>query len=111
ILAVHVYGIPCAVEELAEISKKYGVPVIYDAAHAFGVKFKHTPIANFGDVSIFSFHATKLFHTIEGGALVTNDSDLADKYRLYRNFGHQSPIEFGDVGINGKMNEFCAAMG
>jgi dTDP-4-amino-4,6-dideoxygalactose transaminase len=111
ILPVHVYGNPCDVEALEKISKKHYIPVIYDAAHAFGVKYKHKSISQYGDVSVFSFHATKLFHTIEGGALATNNDDLAKTYRYYRNFGHETPESFAMVGINGKMNEFSAAMG
>jgi dTDP-4-amino-4,6-dideoxygalactose transaminase len=111
ILPVHVYGIPCDVMALAKISKKYNIPIIYDAAHAFGVKSKKRPVAHYGDVSVFSFHATKLFHTIEGGALATNNDKLAKTYRYYRNFGHETAESFTMVGINGKMNEFSAAMG
>jgi dTDP-4-amino-4,6-dideoxygalactose transaminase len=111
IMGVHVYGIPCNVELIEAIAKKHNLIVIYDAAHAFGVKYKGESIATYGNLSIFSFHATKLFHTIEGGAIATNDDELAEKLRYYRNFGHETPITFKDVGINGKMSEFSAAMG
>jgi len=111
ILATHVYGNPCNVEEIDKISKKYNLNVIYDAAHAFDVKYKGNSVLNYGDISTLSFHATKLFHTIEGGAIVTNDDDLAHKISYMRNFGHDGPDKFFGVGINGKMSEFNAAMG
>jgi dTDP-4-amino-4,6-dideoxygalactose transaminase len=111
IMGVHVYGNPCDVEKIEEIAHKHNIKVIYDAAHAFGVKYKNKPIAMYGDMSVFSFHATKIFHTIEGGAIATNDGQLVKKIKYFRNFGHVSPISFGDVGINGKLNEFSAAMG
>ncbi len=111
ILATHVYGNPCDVEEIDRIAKKYQLNVIYDAAHAFDVKYKGTSVLNYGDISTLSFHATKLFHTIEGGAIVTNDDDLAHKIAYMRNFGHNGPEQFFGVGINGKISEFNAAMG
>lgn len=111
ILAVHVYGIPCDVVAIAKIAKKYNIRVIYDAAHAFGTEYHGKSIMAYGDISTISFHATKLFHTIEGGAIVTNNSELAHKISYMRNFGHKTPTSFYDVGINGKMSEFCAAMG
>jgi len=111
ILATHVYGNPCDVKAIQEISQKYNLKVIYDAAHAFGVRFNHESILNFGDISTLSFHATKLFHTIEGGAIITNNDEIAEKIRYMRTFGHISPEEFGGIGINGKNSEFHAAMG
>ena len=111
ILATHVYGNPCDVEEIDRIAQKYNLSVIYDAAHAFDVKYKGTSILNYGDISTLSFHATKLFHTIEGGAIVTNNDDLAHKISYMRNFGHNGPEQFFGVGINGKVSEFNAAMG
>lgn len=111
ILATHVYGNPCDVEEIDRIAKKYNLKVIYDAAHAFNVKYKNTSILNYGHISTLSFHATKLFHTIEGGAIVTNDDDLAHKIAYMRNFGHNGPEQFFGIGINGKVSEFNAAMG
>ena len=111
VLATHVYGNPCDVEEIDRIAKKYDIKVIYDAAHAFDVNYKGTSILNYGDISTLSFHATKLFHTIEGGAIVTNDDDLAHKIAYMRNFGHNGQEQFWGVGINGKVSEFNAAMG
>ena len=111
ILATHVFGNPCQVEQIEEISKKYNVPVIYDAAHAFGVNLDGESILNFGDISTLSFHATKLFHTVEGGALVTENDELAHKISYLRNFGHNGAEEFWGLGINGKNSELHAAMG
>ena len=111
ILPVHVYGHVCNVEKIEEIAKKYSLKVIYDAAHVFGVKYKGQSIANYGDISMFSFHATKVFNTIEGGALVYNDSGLKDYIDKLKNFGINGPEKVEYVGINAKMNEFCAAMG
>jgi dTDP-4-amino-4,6-dideoxygalactose transaminase len=111
ILPVHVYGIPCNIEAIKKISKKYSIPVIYDAAHAFGSKYKERQLASYGDISTLSFHATKLFHTIEGGAILTNNDEYGHKISYMRNFGHETPTSFYGVGINAKMNEFCAAMG
>lgn len=111
IMPVHVYGNVCNVEEIDRIAKKYGLKVIYDAAHAFGVRYKNKSVAAFGDVSCFSFHATKVFHTIEGGAACFRDPELgAELYRL-KNFGIRGPECVDGVGANAKMNEFCAAMG
>ena len=111
IMPVHVYGNVCNVEEIDRIAKKYGLKVVYDAAHAFGVRYKNKNVAAFGDVSCFSFHATKVFHTIEGGAACFRDSELgAELYRL-KNFGIRGPECVDGVGANAKMNEFCAAMG
>jgi len=94
-----------------EIAKKYDLKVIYDAAHSFGVKYKNDSVLNCGDISILSFHATKLFHTIEGGAIVTNNDSLAKKIRKLINFGIESEEKISEAGINAKMNEFEAAMG
>jgi dTDP-4-amino-4,6-dideoxygalactose transaminase len=111
ILATHVYGIPCHVEAIQKIADKHKLKVIYDAAHAFGVLHKGKSILNHGNVSTLSFHATKLFHTVEGGAIVTNDDDVAHRIAYMRNFGHKGHEEFWGLGINGKSSEFHAAMG
>jgi dTDP-4-amino-4,6-dideoxygalactose transaminase len=111
ILATHVYGNPCDVEGIAEVAGRHGLPVIYDAAHAFGVKYKNKSLLKYGTVSTLSFHATKLFHTVEGGAIVTDDDALAHKISYMRNFGHNGPEAFWGVGVNGKNSEFHAAMG
>lgn len=111
IVPVHVFGNPCDVEKIDEIAKKHKLKVIYDAAHAFGVNYKNESILNWGDISVLSFHATKLFHTIEGGAIITSDADLAKKIRLMTNFGITGPETIECLGINCKMNEFQAAMG
>jgi len=110
ILAVHVYGYACDVEAIEGIARHYGLKVIYDAAHAMGCLLNGKPLASFGDISVLSFHATKLFHTVEGGALVTDDDELATKIRLYRAFGHIGEEHFS-LGINGKNSELHAAMG
>lgn len=111
IIATHVYGIPCNVAALEAIAKKHNLKIIYDAAHAFGVTYNGQSVLNYGDISTLSFHATKLFHTGEGGAVVTTNNALAAKMALLRNFGHTSPVSFDGVGINGKNSEFHAAMG
>ncbi|WP_179022233.1 DegT/DnrJ/EryC1/StrS family aminotransferase [Winogradskyella forsetii] len=111
ILATHVYGNPCDVEAIAAIAKKHNLKVIYDAAHCFGTTYKGKSIFEYGDVSTTSFHATKLFHTVEGGALFTNNKDLAHKINYMRNFGHNGQEDFWGIGINGKNSEFHAAMG
>ena len=111
ILAVHVYGNSCDVEAIGKIAKKNKIKIIYDAAHAFGVKYKKIPLVNFGDISILSFHATKIFHTVEGGAVATSDDALAHKISYLRNFGHNGEESFFGLGINGKNTEFHAAMG
>ena len=111
ILPVHVYGNLCDVKRLAEIAKKYNLKLIYDAAHAFGVEYDGVSSACFGDVSMFSFHATKVFHTIEGGALTYSDSSLTPLLNSYKNFGITSPEEVSYIGANAKMNEFQASMG
>ncbi len=111
ILPVHVYGHVCDVERIDEIAKKRNLKVIYDAAHVFGVKYKGQSIANYGDISMFSFHATKVFNTIEGGALVYNDDEKRLVLERLKNFGINGPECVDMVGTNAKMNEFCAAMG
>lgn len=110
ILATHVYGNPCAVADIERIATQYGLKVIYDGAHAFGVKIKDRSLLSFGDISTCSFHATKVFHTIEGGAIITNDDEIARKISLYRSFGHINDDYF-IAGINAKNSEFHAAMG
>jgi dTDP-4-amino-4,6-dideoxygalactose transaminase len=111
ILATHVYGIPCHIEEIEAIATKYQLKVIYDAAHAFGTNYKGQSLLNYGDISTLSTHATKLFHTVEGGAVITKDADLLKRMSYLRNFGHDGPDKFNGVGINGKNSEFHAAMG
>ena len=111
IVPVHIFGNACKVNEIDAIAKKYGLRVVYDAAHAFGVDYKGQSLLNYGDISILSFHATKLFHTIEGGAIITNDSNTAKKIRSMINFGYSSPFNSTINGINAKMSEFHAAMG
>ena len=111
ILPVHVFGNACKVEEIEEIANKYNLKVVYDAAHAFDIKYKDQSVLNYGDISTLSFHATKLFHTIEGGALIINDDKLAQKARYLINFGIKNQEEIPHLGTNAKMNEFEAAMG
>lgn len=111
ILAVHVFGNPCDVEKIQAIAKKYHLKVIYDAAHAFNSTLNGNPIGNYGDISCFSFHATKLFHSIEGGCLTYNQEALKDTIYLLRNFGIQNEDSVVDIGLNGKMNEVQAAVG
>lgn len=111
ILPVHVYGNVCNVEEIERIAQKYGLKVIYDAAHAFGVKYKENSIGNFGDVSCFSFHATKVFNSIEGGAVCFGDEDFGRELYRLKNFGIKGPEIVDGIGANAKMNEFSAAMG
>jgi dTDP-4-amino-4,6-dideoxygalactose transaminase len=111
ILATHVYGNPCDVEAIQEIAKRKNLKVIYDGAHAFGVKYKGRSVFEWGDISTCSFHSTKLFHTVEGGAVITKDPQLLKQMAYFRNFGHDGPEKFADFGINGKNSEFHAAMG
>ena len=111
ILPIHVYGNVCNVEEIQRIAEKYGLKVIYDAAHTFGVRYKEKGIGSFGDVSCFSFHATKVFHSIEGGAVCFRDQDFGRELYRLKNFGIRGPEVVDGVGANAKMNEFCAAMG
>lgn len=111
ILPVHVFGNPCDVERIEKIATYHGLKVIYDAASAFGVGFKGKPIGNFGDASMFSFHATKIFNTLEGGAITCKDTHLDQRLRDFRNFGIRSEEEVVGPGINAKMNEIQAAFG
>lgn len=111
ILATHVYGIPCEVEKINAIAIKHNLKIIYDAAHCFGVNYKNKSILEYGDVSTISFHATKLFHTTEGGGVATTDPVLLKRMAFMRKFGHDGPENFAEVGINGKNSEFHAAMG
>lgn len=111
IVPVHVYGNMCDVERIDKIAKKYNLKVIYDAAHAFAVNYKGISSANFGDASMFSFHATKVFNTIEGGAVCFRDNALVSTMNDMKNFGIRGPERVVFVGGNAKMNEFQAAMG
>jgi len=111
IMPIHVYGNICDVDEIQRIANKYELKVIYDAAHAFGEKYNGIGIGNFGDASCFSFHATKVFNTIEGGAVSFKDLAFGERIYDLKNFGIHGPEEVSAVGANAKMNEFCAAMG
>lgn len=111
ILATHVYGNLCDVDRIDKIAQKYRIKVIYDAAHCFGVKINGKSIFLNGDVSTLSFHATKLFHTVEGGAVVCRDRKVSDRISIMKKFGHHGENDYLDVGINAKMSEFHAAMG
>lgn len=111
ILATHVFGNPCNIEAISAIASKHNLKVIYDAAHCFDVEYKNNSIFNYGDISTCSFHATKLFHTGEGGAIFTNDKILSEKLFYHHNFGHKGHEEFYGLGINAKMSELQAAMG
>lgn len=111
ILATHVYGYPCEVEKIEKIAKKYSLKVIYDGAHAFGVKLNGQSILSHGDATTLSFHATKLFHTNEGGAVVCTDKALTEKVSLLKKFGHIGEEKYLEAGINAKMSEPHAAMG
>ncbi len=111
ILAVHVYGYPCKTDALAEIAHRHNLKLIYDAAHAFGVKIGDRSIADFGDLSMFSFHATKLFHSIEGGLLIFRDPGLKGVFDYLKNFGFKNEVEVMMPGTNAKMNELQALMG
>lgn len=110
IMPVHVFGNACDVEKIEAVAKQHDLKVIYDAAHAFGVQYKGKSLMNYGDISIGSFHSTKLFHTIEGGCLIVKDKALSDKLELMKRFGHQNDDHFM-LGINAKASEFQAAMG
>lgn len=110
VLATHVYGIPCDVLRIEEIGKKYGIKIIYDAAHSFNTFIGEKSVLSFGDVSTLSFHATKIFHTIEGGAIICNNAELNEKLFLLKSFGHKADRYFS-AGINGKNSEFHAGMG
>ncbi len=111
ILPVHVYGFPCKVEAIKKIADTYGLKVIYDAAHAFGVKINGTSVCNFGDLSVLSFHATKAFNTFEGGAIVSHDESTKQRIDYLKNFGFAGETTVVAPGINAKMNEFQAALG
>ncbi|WP_406843103.1 DegT/DnrJ/EryC1/StrS family aminotransferase [Flavobacterium soyae] len=111
ILATHVFGNPCDVITIENIAKKHNLKVIYDAAHCFGVKFNNQSVFNFGDVSTCSFHATKLFHTGEGGAMFCNDAAIFHQLYYSHNFGHNGPLAFHGLGINAKISELQSALG
>ena len=111
ILATHVFGNPCHVIAIEAIAKKHNLKIIYDAAHCFGVNYNNQSIFNYGDVSTCSFHATKIFHTAEGGAMFFNDDKLGHQLFYSHNFGHNGPLEFHGLGINAKISELQAAMG
>ncbi len=111
IVPVHVYGMPCDVEKIDKIAKKHGLKVIYDSAHAFGVEINGKGIGSYGDASMYSFHATKVYHSIEGGAIAANDPIIADKLTRLRDFGIRDEEIVDEIGPNAKMNEFCAIMG
>lgn len=111
ILATHVFGNPCEVDAIEAIAKKHNLKVIYDAAHCFGVQYKGQSIFKYGDISTCSFHATKLFHTGEGGAIVANTKELHEQCFQLHNFGHMGQEDFSGLGINAKMSELQAAMG
>lgn len=111
ILPVHVFGNSCDVKAIEKIARKAKLKVIYDAAHAFAVTLNNQSILSFGDISVLSFHATKIFHTIEGGAIITQNDDLAQKIAYHRNFGHNGQEAFFGLGVNGKNTELHAALG
>ncbi|SFC38786.1 dTDP-4-amino-4,6-dideoxygalactose transaminase [Parapedobacter composti] len=111
ILATHVYGNPCDIERITAIAKEHKLKIIYDAAHAFGVVVNGKSIFEYGDISICSLHATKLYHSIEGGLIITKEANLLKKLAFMRNFGFNGPEAFVELGINGKNSEFHAAMG
>lgn len=111
ILATHVFGNPCDIDAIQKIADEHNLKIIYDAAHCFGTTYKKRSVFEYGDISIVSFHATKLFHTVEGGAVFTKNETLFKRMSFMRNFGHDGPGKFNGVGINGKNSEFHAAMG
>ncbi|HEX8542404.1 MAG TPA: DegT/DnrJ/EryC1/StrS family aminotransferase [Pseudomonas sp.] len=111
IVGTHVFGNPCAVERIEEIARRRNLKVVYDGAHAFAVRHAGQSVLNWGDVSTLSFHATKLFHTVEGGAIITNDDEIAKRAYLLCNFGIADVDKIDGIGINAKLNEFSAAMG
>lgn len=111
ILATHVYGLPSHVEELENIARQRGLKIIYDAAHCFGLNYRGKSLLSYGDASTVSFHATKTFHTVEGGGIITEDKTLVDRIRSIRNFGHNGPEKFDGIGTNAKLSEVHAAMG
>jgi dTDP-4-amino-4,6-dideoxygalactose transaminase len=111
IMGVHLYSRPCDIEALQAIADKHGIKLLFDAAHAFGCSYKGNMIGNFGECEVLSFHATKFFNTFEGGAITTNNDELAEKIRLMQNFGFKGMDSVVYIGTNGKMTEICAAMG
>ncbi len=111
IIATHVFGNPCHIDEIKKIADEHNLKVIYDAAHCFGSKYKGKSVFGYGDISTASFHATKVYHTTEGGAVVTKNESLKKEIDHMRNFGHNGPYKFHGIGINGKSSEFHAAMG
>lgn len=111
ILATHVFGNPCNIEAIQSLADKYQLKVIYDAAHCFGVKYRNKSLFNYGDISTCSFHATKIFHTAEGGGLFCQDKEVYDKCYYHHNFGHKGQEDYYGLGINAKMSELQAAMG
>lgn len=111
IIGVHLWGRPCDIDGLSEIARRYNLKLLFDSAHAFGCSYKGRMIGRFGDAEVFSFHATKFLNALEGGAVVTNDAELAQKLRLMRNFGFTSYDKTDSIGVNGKLNEVSAAMG
>ncbi len=111
IVATHCYGLPCDVDAIAAIAAKHGLKVIYDAAHAVGSTYKGNSLLAYGDMSTTSLHATKLLHSVEGGAIISSTSELDQRIHFNRNFGHDGPESFKGVGVNGKMSEFHAAVG
>ena len=111
IIGVHVYGIPCDLSALADIAQRHRLKLLYDAAHGFGTRVNGVPLCRFGDATMLSFHATKLFHSAEGGALVVGDAQAKDRAELAKNFGIRSEFEVERTGINAKMSELSAALG
>ena len=110
IIAVHVFGYPCDIEKIEKVAQKYNLKVIYDGAHCFGSRYKNRSLLSYGDITTCSFHATKLFHTIEGGACISSKKEVSDKIKSIKNFGSVDG-KYKNVGINAKMTEFNAAMG
>lgn len=111
ILATHTFGNTCDIDRITELAEKHSLKVIYDGAHVFGTRYKGRSVFSYGDITTASFHATKIFHTIEGGAVFTQNAELLSKLAFMRNFGHRGPEHFEGLGINGKNSEFHAAMG
>ena len=111
ILATHVFGNPCDIVSIANMTEDHNLRVIYDAAHSFGVEYNGTSVLNYGDISVSSFHATKIYHTVEGGGIVSSNPDLVEQCKRLRNFGHAGTYDYDGVGINGKNSELHAAMG
>src|SRR5262249_21733696 len=111
IIGVHVWGRPCNVEALSDLAQKHRLKLVFDSAHALGCSYRGTMIGSFGDAEVFSFHATKFVNSFEGGAIATNNNDLARKIRLMKNFGFAGHDNVVDIGTNGKMSEVSATMG